>query len=637
MKLKLAPNPIFAFLLVFLFSIALFVAANTGQTVDETFYNGSGYPIVRYNDYGFLGEHPPLMMQLGSLPLLVIQPEFPIKNPVFLEGQEGKDISETGSKFLYKMGNDPDQILLLERLPIILVTVLLGAFLFRWAKELYGVGGALLSLTLFVFSPDILAHGSLFTTDLGLAAFFFIGLYYFRRLIGDPSSKRVVLAGLFLGLALLTKISAVLLLPITAVMLIPFLLKSDKRWEKEDIRAMTLCLGIYVFALILRQKLFMVFLGPMVLLSLQFISTKDSYLRRNDKASTFTPISSFLVLMGWGICFYLSAQLSAPAIVRTLIVSGQIVMALMSFFLFSKPPFQSRVAVFQVFATVWFLAIAILALGYTEIWTIFFKQSPFYHYVRSFQIALAHTQSDHRICAEGSWLVCDWRYFLTLLTVKMPLASLVLIATGLIGFLRLKVRLIEKWQIIVPTVLFLFVASFVNKLNIGIRHILPVYPFLFLIAGASWPWLCNIQKPTLKKISISILGSLLLFSSLRILTFLPHPLTYFNVLVGGPEDGAKLVADSNLDWGQDNKHLAIWAQKEKILIHLALVAFNRDIFDYYQVPWTLMKKDDFENPKSGYYALSLSIYQQEQKKENSWFRSQKPLTQIGNTIVVFKV
>src|SRR6185369_13215179 len=74
--------------------------------------------------------------------------------------------------------------------------------------------GGLLSLFLFCISPDIRAHGSLFTTDLGAAAFFFFALYALRKLIVSTSLSQALWTGFLLGLALLTKISALLLIPI---------------------------------------------------------------------------------------------------------------------------------------------------------------------------------------------------------------------------------------------------------------------------------------------------------------------------------------------------------------------------------------------------------------------------------------
>ncbi|MFA5160160.1 MAG: hypothetical protein WC484_06605, partial [Candidatus Omnitrophota bacterium] len=79
-------NPMYwvlvAVLLLALAGQCLYAAWTNGQTTDETFFSSSGYPMLRYNNYEFLGEHPPLTQQLGALPLLAIQPKFPIKEPL---------------------------------------------------------------------------------------------------------------------------------------------------------------------------------------------------------------------------------------------------------------------------------------------------------------------------------------------------------------------------------------------------------------------------------------------------------------------------------------------------------------------------------------------------------------------------
>ena len=131
----------------------VYSAATTGQTTDETFFSASGYPIVRYNNYEFLGEHPPLIMQLGALPLLVLQPRYPIRDPLYVPGTDRLDLSKNGARFLYKMGNDPQRILFLERLPVVGLTVLLGLMLFLFAGGAFrGMGGPIVPDPLLFFA-----------------------------------------------------------------------------------------------------------------------------------------------------------------------------------------------------------------------------------------------------------------------------------------------------------------------------------------------------------------------------------------------------------------------------------------------------------------------------------------------------
>ncbi|MGH7870661.1 MAG: hypothetical protein ACREQO_00425 [Candidatus Binatia bacterium] len=98
--------------------------------------------------------------------------------------------------------------------------------------------------------------------------------------------------------------------------------------------------------------------------------------------------------------------------------------------------------------------------------------------------------------------------------------------------------------LIVPPVIY-FTLAILSRFNIGIRHLLPIYPFLFVwIAGyASEPWRKGSGK---KRAGLVFLGLWYLWSSL---SSYPHYLSYFNELVDGAKNGHKVLLDSNLDWG----------------------------------------------------------------------------------------
>ena len=84
---------------------------------------------------------------------------------------------------------------------------------------------------------------------------------------------------------------------------------------------------------------------------------------------------------------------------------------------------------------------------------------------------------------------------------------------------------------------------FFNKINIGIRHILPIYPFLVILASHSFYLIKNKY----------IFFLLLIWYFLAFISVFPFNLTYFNELIGGPINGPKALLDSNIDWGQDLK------------------------------------------------------------------------------------
>jgi hypothetical protein len=93
-----------------------------------------------------------------------------------------------------------------------------------------------------------------------------------------------------------------------------------------------------------------------------------------------------------------------------------------------------------------------------------------------------------------------------------------------------------------------------SNLNIGHRHILPIYPALFILAGRAAVWLR--AGFLLKRLVPLALAAMLVGSSLLIW---PDYLAYFNVLVGGPRNGYKHLIDA--DWGQDLPGLKRWLDR----------------------------------------------------------------------------
>ena len=627
-------------LLAFLFFQCFYSAFTAGQTTDEAFFSASGYPMLRYNNYEFLGEQPPLANQIGAIPLAFLKLNFPVSDPWLVPGTDRIDVARNGRRFLYKMGNDPDLILLLQRIPIVLLTMLLGLGIFNLAGEFFGKWGALVALALFAIDPNIMAHGSLYTTDMGLTAFYFFTIYALKRFFDSPSDRRVVWLGLACGAALMSKISSLILLPVISFLFLIFYFAEARstliKGSTPMFEKWTFGMALFLIANAIGEKQAMVLFGPFLVFA-AYLHARDIEKIRNSR-----PLRLILrgLALGCGVlCLVYSVRLKKKygVSVASILVIGNLI-ALAIAVLFARLSSEDgRIRILKYYLATWVFATLVIVLGYTDFVYKFHRFIGFGNYMKPLGIVLNHSKGGHGACVEGSFITCDWRYFPGVLAVKTPLLTLVLVITGAITMLFSKRSVLTKSVIFVPLVFFLG-AAMLNKIHIGLRHILPVFPFFFLLAGHVGFLIGKIRPGFLKNASTALLALLVILSAGRTLATGPDYLAYFNEIVGVPAQGAKLVADSNLNWGQDNKRLAEFVLEKKIpTVNILAEAMNADIYDYYKIPWKMLDPGDLINPVPGFYALGIGSFMIQQRDLRSWFYEKQPTYKIGKTFYVFEI
>jgi hypothetical protein len=113
----------------------------------------------------------------------------------------------------------PDRVLAPARLPLILLSGILGLLLFLWGRQIVGEIAALAAVFLYALDPTLLAHSFLATMDVGLAVFTLLFFFALWDYLSRPSNWRLVWCGLALGAVLAVKFSAVFLLPVAAALL----------------------------------------------------------------------------------------------------------------------------------------------------------------------------------------------------------------------------------------------------------------------------------------------------------------------------------------------------------------------------------------------------------------------------------
>jgi 4-amino-4-deoxy-L-arabinose transferase-like glycosyltransferase len=123
----------------------------------------------------------------------------------------------------------------------------------------------------------------------------------------------------------------------------------------------------------------------------------------------------------------------------------------------------------------------------------------------------------------------------------------------LAGLARSSGEIREEGRLFLLPVGVLFLASIGTSYNIGIRHMLPVYPFLALAAAGLYS---RARRQRHGAAMAWLLAALPLLSAVEVARIHPHELSYFSPLVGGPERGRTILSDSNVDWGLDLRRLA---------------------------------------------------------------------------------
>ena len=219
------------FVLIALFLVQTWSASLQKSPVwDEPIHIAAGLSYIETGQIVVNQEHPPLLKEIAGLSMRLVGIRWPPStDPAGLTSANLAPVIATGSAII--SGNGPDKVMFWSRLPFILLAAVYAYGLYLLGHVLVGRLAALGAVALYAFDPNIIAHSFLVTTDAGVAGFtifFLLALWHYLR---RPGWRRMIWAGLALGLALCTKFSAVALLPISAVLLAAAALWPIEDWE----------------------------------------------------------------------------------------------------------------------------------------------------------------------------------------------------------------------------------------------------------------------------------------------------------------------------------------------------------------------------------------------------------------------
>ncbi|MDO8496201.1 MAG: glycosyltransferase family 39 protein [bacterium] len=243
-----------AALLVVVFLLPFLSMQNFSPISDEITHLPSGYSYLKTGEIKLNPQHPPLIKILAALPLLFLDLKFDRLDPSLVGPQASE--WQFGRNFL--SNNGVDRVIFWGRIPMILLSVLLGWYVYKWGKELFGYRAGLIGLFIYALMPNLIAHAQFVATDMGLTVFSFISIYYFWRLLKAESGSigNLVLTGVFLGLALGSKFSAIFLLPIFPILLMVYFIKKPGVILYKFNSLLKIILPIYGFAFLVVWALY---------------------------------------------------------------------------------------------------------------------------------------------------------------------------------------------------------------------------------------------------------------------------------------------------------------------------------------------------------------------------------------------
>jgi len=234
----------------------------------------------------------------------------------------------------------------------------------------------------------------------------------------------------------------------------------------------------------------------------------------------------------------------------------------------------------------------------------------------------------------GGW----WYYALAAFVLKVSAATLLLLAFALL--LRRKDAREDALFVLLPAGAVL-VASFFDGANLGLRRVLPAFPFLYLYAASAAAWAAEPGHPRVWRAAVLVLLGLTAAETVRIY---PDHLSFFSAAVGGPLRGPDLLDDSNIDWGQDLPSLAEWQRAHPEVASLRLLYFGSASPRAYGVRAERVRDiRELLEPRPGTYAISVHQLVRLRRlvprfgPDIDWLRRFRPVGRAGYSIYVYEV
>lgn len=550
--------------LLLLMAVNLFAAISRKSiTNDEIVHIPAGYYHLVAGEFQLNNEHPPLVKMWAALPLLLVQPDEPpapkTENENFME-------RTWGFHERFWQANQPrfQTVTFWPRAMMVPITLALGALIFIFARRLFGETAALIAVALYVLEPTVLAHGRIVHTDVPAALVYLLFFFALYRYSETPDLKRALLLGLACAVALLTKFSMLVIVPV---------------------------LGVYLLVRLI-------------------VGRRD----RKERTQVF---------------------------VHGGLITAAVLFLINAAYYFHHPPLEASDVRWVEMKSPAFLGFV------TTFVRVVSKIIPTYYLFGVYNIEL-HNHFGHATSLLGQYNDLGWWYYFPVaFALKTTIPFLVLAMTGLAWALWRLVKRERRFLWIVAPVAIYLAISLTSHINIGIRHFLPVYPFLFIAGGALLTELLKRWRIP----GIVLLVVLFAWMGFEAAHTFPDYTPYMNQLASSHPHWYYL-SDSNVEWGDDVGALADYLKARGETKVSAALSAGWSTLGRYGVEYIdMVSLPPGKTPETRYVAIGASflngsvipgdenvVGRRSFERTNLFarYRDRKPEAVFGNSIYLFR-
>ena len=558
------------------------------QANDESFHLLIGYQYLKTGSLQLSCEHPPLAEAVAAAPLLALNLRLPAAHR---ESGNSAEITRE-HEFLYANRYPVGTILAYARSAVLVWPLMLGGLVAWWTRRHFGPVAALMALLLVCYDPSFLAHGHYTDNDVPLVVCFMASVLSWDMFLVAGELHAAAICGVLTGLAMSTKYSALLLFPIYIVL---YLLSW---WRKSG----------------------------------------------SDQPARYKPTPSHLI-------FSMAIVVCIMFIVVFCVFRFEVRPLIPTELMENPEPVSNKLVKHRELLG----ELAPVVLNHPERLQLLDKllqetPVPAASFFRGLFLVTRHGSSGHPTyllgrLSTGGW----WYYFPVVIAVKTPsgilLVVLLAVLAGALRLSRCGWRAVManlkhcrgEWYVLTVPSLFYLAVSMASHINIGIRHVLPIYPFVYIFTAGVLLSGSTVQDHTWWR---TITLGLIVIGLVETVHAYPDYLGFFNLPSGGVQNGEEYVVDSNLDWGQDLKRIKTYLSKRNI-VNPCIKYFGIGKPDDYGITrWQPVPNALPEARTLGcLVVMSNTQFAYDGTKQHSyqWLRSLTPVDYVGSSFRVFRI